>query len=198
MNKESPADDNLKAIEVLRRHRIDTYGSLIPGPDYEKKDWDRLWKFINDTGLYYVNISPATPLPGADMWDDYKDKLTVPVDAHGLFDLSHMILPTKMPLKDYYRELLRLYGRTILSLTRAKNNTFRTLPSIWSLGYFRILQGSLKIGRQFMLAHHHHSAKEIALAQYKGEPVPGLTFETKLQHPSFKKVEQQLEEKAIA
>jgi radical SAM superfamily enzyme YgiQ (UPF0313 family) len=198
MNKESPADENLKAIDVLRRHRIDTYGSLIPGPDYEQEDWDRLWKFIEDTGLYYINISPATPLPGADMWESYRDKITVPEDAHSLFDLSHMILPTKMDLKDYYRQLLRLYSRTILSLSRAKNNTYRTLPSVWSLKYFRILQGSLKIGRQFMNAHKHHSEKEIALARYKGEPVPGLTFDSKFAHASFKKPESIPSEKAIA
>jgi hopanoid C-3 methylase len=198
MNKESPAEENLKAIEVLRRYKIDTYGSLIPGPEYEKKDWDRLWKFIEDTGLYYVNISPATPLPGADMWRVYKDQLTVPFDAHGLFDLSHMVLPTKMELKDYYRELLRLYSRTILSLSRAKNNTYRTLPSVWSLKYFRILLGSLKIGRQFINAHNHHSEKEIALARYKGEPVPGLDFQQKFNKPSFRRIEQQSIEKLIA
>jgi len=99
MNKQSSAHYNRKAVEVLRKYEVDTYGSLIPGADYEKKDWDRLWQFIEDAKLYYVNISPATPLPGAMDYDAQKSKLTVPVDAHGLFDLSHQLMPTKMPLK---------------------------------------------------------------------------------------------------
>mgnify|MGYP001022806733 CR=1 FL=1 len=95
----------------------------------ERADWERLWKFVEDTGLYYVNISPMTPLPGAEIYPLYRDQLTVPENAHGLFDLSHMLLPTKMPLKDYYRELLRLYSRTILNLSRAQSVTQRTLAT---------------------------------------------------------------------
>tara|TARA_B110000046_G_scaffold391_1_gene539 strand:+ start:4059 stop:5570 length:1512 start_codon:yes stop_codon:yes gene_type:complete len=186
MNKESPATENIKAIEVLKRNKIDTYGSLIPGQNYLKEDWDRLWKFIQETGLYYVNISPITPLPGTDIWNDFKGQLTVPEDAHGLFDLSHMLLPTKLSLKAYYRELLSLYQKTIFNLKRAKNHTYRTLPSVWSIQYYRILRGSLKIRKQFLNAHKHHSAAEIKIAQFKGAEVPQLTYKTKLRHPSFK------------
>ena len=102
-------------------------------------------------------------MPGANIWDLYKDQITIHEDAHGLFDLSHMILPTKMSLKAYYRQLLKLYGRTILNLNRANNLAQRTLPSLWSWKYLRILTGSLKIGRQFFNAHKHHSKKEIAM-----------------------------------
>jgi hopanoid C-3 methylase len=191
MNKECEADANIAAIKMLRKYGIDTYGSLIPAPEYTKEDWDRLWKYVKDTGLYYVNISPMTPLPGADIWHFYKDQLTVPEDAHGLFDLSHMVLPTKMPLKDYYRELLRLYSRTILNLSRAQQVTQRTLPSIWSWKYARILIGSLKIGYQLWSAHKHHTKKELELAMYRGETVANLTFETKFENPIFKKPKKQ-------
>ncbi|HET6245132.1 MAG: radical SAM protein [Bacteroidetes bacterium] len=190
MNKQCPVDYNKKAIEVLRRHKIDTYGSLIPAAHYEKADWARLWDFIEETKLYYVNISPATPLPGAEDYASLKENLTVPEDAHGLFDLSHQLCPTKMPLKDYYRELLKLYAKTILNLRRANHNTFRTLPSIWSIQYWRIIAGALKIGRQFATAHLDHTPKEIAIAQYKGEPVIGLSYGSKFRHPSFSQVKE--------
>jgi len=188
MNKECPADDNYNAIKILKKYKIDTYGSLIPLPEYSHEDWERLWKFIQDTGLYYVNISPLTPLPGADVWQEYESKITVPVDAHGLFDLSHILLPTKMSLKDYYRELLRLYSRTVLNLSRASKETQRTLPSVFSLKYFRILKGTIKIGRQFWNAHKHHSDSEIKIAQYKGEKVEGHTYESKFSNPSFRAI----------
>ncbi|MCC5916176.1 MAG: cobalamin-dependent protein [Cryomorphaceae bacterium] len=190
MNKQCPVDYNKKAIDILRKYQVDTYGSLIPAADYSKEDWNRLWDFIEETNLYYVNISPATPLPGAEDYDSLKDQLTVPEDAHGLFDLSHQLTPTTMTIKAYYRELLRLYARTILNLKRARNNTFRTLPSIWSLQYWKIILGALKIGRQFATAHLHHTPKEIAIARYKGEHVDGLTFESKFAHPSFEEIRQ--------
>lgn len=186
MDKDCEAWHNRAAVKMLQKYNVDTYGSLIPGADYEQKDWDRLWGFVEDAGLYYVNISPHTPLPGAAIWDIYKSQITIPEDAHGLFDLSHMILPTKMPLKDYYRQLLKLYGRSILNMNRAKNNTQRTLPSLWSWKYLRILIGSLKIGWQLYFAHTHHSEKEIAIARYKGEPVPGLDYYAKFEQPFLK------------
>lgn len=185
MNKQSPAHYNRMAIEILRKYKIDTYGSLIPGADYEIEDWERLWEFIEDSKLYYVNISPATPLPGAADYNSQKEQLTVPEDAHGLFDLSHQLMPTKMSLKAYYRQLLKLYARTILNTKRADQYTFRTLPSVWSIQYWKVIWGSLKIGKQFYRAHHHHSPKEIAKARYKGIHVEGLNYQTKFNHPSF-------------
>ncbi|WP_373493337.1 radical SAM protein [Aquiflexum sp.] len=176
MNKECTVDYNRRSIEVLRKYNVDTYGSVIPNPDYSHDDWQRLWEFIEETGLYYVNISPLTPFPGTEIWPEYKDKVTIPREAHGLWDLSHVILPTKMPLKDYYRALLKLYSKTILNFSRAKKNTQRTLPSVWSWKYFRMLYGSLKIGKQFLEAHQHHSPKELAKAMYRGPEVPGLTY----------------------
>lgn len=186
MNKKSPAHYNKKAIEILRHNKIETYGSLIPGADYQKKDWRRLWKFIEESKLYYVNISPATPLPGADNYKSLQGKLKVPADAHGLFDLSHQLLPTNLPLKSYYRELLWLYVRTVLDINRARKYTFRTLPTIWSRKYWRMIWGSIRIGFQFFNAHTHHSSREIKIAQDKGPKVIGLNYNDKFRRPSFK------------
>lgn len=176
MNKECTVDYNRRAIAMLQKYKVDTYGSLIPNPDYTPADWERLWQFIEETGLYYVNISPLTPMPGTLIWNDYKDKVTIPREAHGLWDLSHAVLPTRMPLKDYYRSLLKLYGRTILNISRASKTAQRTLPSVWSWKYLRMLWGAMKIGRQFWMAHTHHSPQELARAMDKGPEVPGLTY----------------------
>ena len=50
-----------EAIAVLRRHGVDTYGSLIPDPSYTKEDWERLWRFVEETGLYYDEQKPKRP-----------------------------------------------------------------------------------------------------------------------------------------
>lgn len=170
MQKECSVDYNRKAVEVLRRNGVDTYGSLIPQPDYQKEDWERLWRFIQDTGLYYVNISPLTPMPGTVIWDQYKNKITVPRDAHGLWDLSHVVLPTKVPLKEYYRSLLWLYMRTCLNLFRASKLTLHTRPPVFSLKYLRLWKGAVKIFFQFISAHRHHDHAQLARAQDAGPP----------------------------
>jgi radical SAM superfamily enzyme YgiQ (UPF0313 family) len=176
MNKECTVDYNRRAIEVLRQHGVDTYGSLIPQPDYLPEDWERLWSFIETTGLYYVNISPLTPMPGTDIWKDYEDKISVSREAHGLWDLSHCVLPTRMPLKEYYRSLLRLYARTVLDIRRANRLTLRTRPPVWSPKYLRLWLGAIKIMFQFINAHRHHSPRDLAIAEDIGPEVPGLKW----------------------
>jgi radical SAM superfamily enzyme YgiQ (UPF0313 family) len=174
MNKESSVDYNRRAIEVLRRNGVDTYASLIPSPDYDAADWARLERFIEDTGLYYLNISPLTPLPGTSIWAGYADRVTVSRQAHGLWDLSHVVLPTRMPLRDYYRALLGVYSRAILDIGRANRLTLRTRPPVWSVPYLRIWWGAFRIMLQFLGAHRHHQRRELAKAEAVGPEVHGL------------------------
>ena len=174
MNKECSVDYNRRAIEILRRHGVDTYGSLITQPDYTPREWRRLQEFIDENGLYYLNISPLTPMPGTAIWEMYQDKVVVERDAHGLWDLSHTVLPTKMPLKEYYRSLLGVYVRSCLSIKRANRLTLRTRPPVWSLKYLRLWLGAFQIMLQFRGAHRHHTPREIAYAKEKGPAVPGL------------------------
>ena len=171
MNKECTVDYNVQAIEVLRRHGVDTYGSLIPNPEYTEKEWERLMRFIEDNGLYYLNVSPLTPLPGTVIWDDYQDKLTVPRRAHGLWDLSHVVLPTRLPLKQYYGFLLRTYSRAVLNIGRADRLTLRTRPPVWTPRYLRLWWGAIKIYLQFRTAYRHHSPRQLRRAMDRGPEV---------------------------
>ena len=183
MNKETSVDQNLEAIRVLHRHGVDVYGSLIPHPDYTVADWQRLRDFIRASGLYYVNISPLVPFPGTAQFPQYADRLTVPREAHGLWDLSHAVVRTRLPLREYYRQLLLTYATVIYDLPRARRVTQRTLPSLWSLNYLRLLWGASKIGVQFIGAHRHHSARELRVAMDRGPAVDlPYAYERMLEH----------------
>jgi radical SAM superfamily enzyme YgiQ (UPF0313 family) len=170
MAKHTTVDENRRAIAILRKHGIDTYGSLITQPDYEPEDWERLWTFIDENGLYYLNISPLTPLPGTDLWRAKSGELTVSPHAHALFDLTHVLLPTRMPLRDYYRSLMRVYVRTALDIGRAERLTLRTRPPVWSPRYLRLWYGAMRIWIQMHGAHRHHRPAELARAMDRGAP----------------------------
>ncbi len=176
MNKETTVDSNRRAIAVLRRHGVDTYASLIPQPDYMPEDWARLQRFIEDNGLFYLNISPLTPMPGTTIWDQYKDQITVSRSAHGLWDLSHPVLPTQMPLKAYYRSLLGVYTRSVMDVRRANRLMLGARPPMWSPKFLRLWLGALKVLFQLRSAHHHHSPRQLARAMDTGPEVPGLSW----------------------
>jgi radical SAM superfamily enzyme YgiQ (UPF0313 family) len=173
MDKQTTVDQNRRAIAVLQKHGIDIYGSLITQPDYTREDWDRLKRFIDENNLYYLNVSPLTPLPGTLIWEQYKDQVIVPRHAHGLWDLSHTVLPTRQPLKEYYRSLLGVYTHACLNPWRARKLRLKTAPPIWSWKFLRLWFGALKIARQFLSAHRHHSRAELARAMDRGPDLPG-------------------------
>jgi len=173
MNKQCSVDANRRAIAVLRRQGVDCYGSLITQPDYGPEDWDNLKRFIDDTGLYYLNVSPLTPMPGTDIWDQYRDQVTVSRRAHGLWDLSHVVLATTMPLKAYYRSLLGIYLHSCLDPRRARQLSLRMCPPVLSWKFLRLWIGGLKIAGQFLVAHRHHRPAELALAEDRGPAISG-------------------------
>lgn len=176
MDKQSSVDYNREAIAVLTRNGVDTYGSLIPHPDYTQKEWQRLFDFIEETGLYYLNVSPLTPLPGTPVFESWQDKITVPRKAHGLWDLSHVLVPTKVTLKEFYKGLLWLYAKSCIDLKRAKKLSLRKRPPWYSKKYFRLYTGVFRSYWQLRNAHLDHSEKSIKEAMDRGPEVPGLTY----------------------
>lgn len=172
MDKENTVDNNRRAIAVLRRHGVDTYGSLITQPDYTPEDWRRLDRFIEENGLYYLNISPLTPLPGTRLWKEYESRVVVSRRAHGLWDLSHAVLPTRMPTKAYYRALLATYARACLNPGRARRFALRTCPPVWSPRYLRLWKGAFRILLQMLRAHRHHTPRELRRAEDTGPAWP--------------------------
>jgi radical SAM superfamily enzyme YgiQ (UPF0313 family) len=174
MDKRTTIGHNRRAIAVLQRHCIDIYGSLIAQPDFTRADWDRLKRFIDENSLYYLNISPLTPMPGTRIWPRYQNQLIVGRRAHGLWDLAHTVLPTRQPLRQFYHSLLGVYAHACLNPWRARRLQLPTAPSIFSWKFLRLWFGALKIAWQFLCAHTHHTPRELALAEQRGLEVRTL------------------------
>lgn len=175
MDKMATVDHNRRAIAVLQKYGVDIYGSLITQPDYVAEDWARLKRFIDDNRLYFLNISPLTPMPGTLIWEQYRDRVTVSRRAHGLWDLSHMLIETRQPLKKYYRSLLGVYLHACLSPRRIGRLNLGTAPPVYTWRYWQLWLGALKIGRQFFFGHRHHTPRELARAEYRGPEPPAPT-----------------------
>lgn len=167
MDKETSVDQNRQAIAVLQRCGVDIYASLIVHPDYAESDWRRLKTFIDENKLFYLNVSPLTPMPGTLIWDEYKDRVNVPRNAHGLWDLSHTVIQPRQSLKTFYRSLLGVYAHACLNPLRARRLGIKTAPPVFSLKFLRLWIGGLKIAVQFLRAHRHHEPKELARASSK-------------------------------
>ncbi len=136
VRKSSTLDDNREAIRVLHDLDIDEHASLIVRPEFTRADFRALRQYCRDLGLRYAGCAVLTPLPGTDLYEDVKDQLLT--CNYDYFDFIHTVLPTTLPLKEFYKEyylLLRkavTFGRQIAFL---KKYPLKEIPSTILMGF---------------------------------------------------------------
>jgi radical SAM superfamily enzyme YgiQ (UPF0313 family) len=111
INKGSTIDDNLQAVQVLHDLGIGVYASFILRPEFTKDDFAELRRYCRSIDLSFASFAVLTPLPGTDLLDEVEDRLLT--DQPEFFDFIHTVLPTTLPLEDFYEQYFRLYTRTI-------------------------------------------------------------------------------------
>jgi hopanoid C-3 methylase len=95
--------NNFEALEFARTLGIMVAVNIIADPD-----WDEgRFRIIREWALSVpeiVNISVNTPYPGTETFRTEARRLTT-LD-YRLFDIQHAVLPTRLPLERFYRELV--------------------------------------------------------------------------------------------
>jgi len=89
---------NNEALEVAR-----SIGVKVADPSWDKERFAvvREWAMsIPDI----VHLTVATPYPGTELWVTESRKLTT--QDYRLFDIQHAVLPTTLPLHEFYAELV--------------------------------------------------------------------------------------------
>ena len=107
VNKSNSAENNLRAIEILKELGVGYSCNFIVDPDWEREDFDRLKRWMDHNVTYNAGFTVLTPLPGTDLWDEVKDD--VATYDWGMYDLFHTVMPTKLPLDEFYKEVAGLW-----------------------------------------------------------------------------------------
>ena len=114
-NKRSSLENNEKAIRILQKYGIELYATMILQPDFTKKDFRQIEDYIIGLNVSFVNLQPLTPLPGTEIYDDYKDKILVSRKDYAMWDLAHIVLePKYMSIRQYYYQIIKTYARIVL------------------------------------------------------------------------------------
>ena len=109
LNKHNSLENNEAALQILREHGIEPTASFIVDPDYDRDDFAELWAYVRRLRLRWPAFTVLTPLPGTQLFDDVREHLTT--DDYELFDLLHAVVPTRLPLEQFYAELAGLWRR---------------------------------------------------------------------------------------
>jgi len=111
VNKKNTADNNVKAIKILQDLGVGFTPNFIVDPAWTRDDFKRLRDWIDHTGAYNSGFSVLTPLPGTDLWDTAKERVTT--HDWEMYDIVHAVLPTTLSLDDFYEEYSRLWRNAL-------------------------------------------------------------------------------------
>ncbi|HVF61111.1 MAG TPA: radical SAM protein [Thermoanaerobaculia bacterium] len=111
VNKHNTAANNRRAIEILKEMGVGFTPNFIVDPAWDREDFARLREWIATTAAYNSGFSILTPLPGTDLWETAKQNVTT--HDWEMYDIVHTVLPTKLPLEEFYAEYSRLWRHAL-------------------------------------------------------------------------------------
>lgn len=149
MNKGITIAQQEEAVRVLKGLGILLYASFVVDSSFTRKDFRSLTSYVRHLKLHYASFSILTPLPGTTMYQERREEL-LPYRPE-MFDFLHTVLPTYLPLEEFYAEFARLYQSAIPPHRAMKTFSrygLRRLP-----GVFRLLGRAMKTMRSAHLDH---------------------------------------------
>lgn len=111
IRKGSTVSDNEGAIKVLQDLGIDIYASFIVRPEFTRADFASFRDYCRGLDLDFATFAMLTPLPGTDFYAEVRERMIS--HDYDYFDFIHTLLPTALPLKDFYEEYYQLYQRAV-------------------------------------------------------------------------------------
>ncbi|MFD7919332.1 hopanoid C-3 methylase HpnR [Streptomyces sp. NPDC059740] len=127
-------DENFQALAEARRMGITVAINLIVDPAWDEEQFRVVREFALSVPEI-VHLTVMTPYPGTEIWHTESRRLTT--RDYRLFDIQHAVVPTTLPLADFYRELVRTQA-----VINRKHLGLRT-----ALGAMRVLGGNLSRGQ---------------------------------------------------
>jgi len=110
IRKGSTVENNLNALRILKGLDIDIWPMFIVRPEFDRHDFADLRQYCLGLDLSFIGFSVLTPLPGTDLYEEVKDQLITA--NYDYFDFFHTLLPTTLPVQDFYQELATLFNRS--------------------------------------------------------------------------------------
>jgi radical SAM superfamily enzyme YgiQ (UPF0313 family) len=109
MKKRTTTEMNHKAIEICRANDVELAAYLIVDPAFDHEDFRRLSEYVEQNNLTHPVFTILSPFPGTDLYNMVKE--TIITESFELMDFFHTVLPTRLPLDEFYKEFFGLYRR---------------------------------------------------------------------------------------
>jgi hopanoid C-3 methylase HpnR len=151
--KRIPLGRNFEALEFARTLGTEVAINIIADPDWDEARFAAVRNWCLEIPEI-VNISVNTPYPGTESWMTEERRLAS--RDYRLFDIQHTVLPTRLPLDVFYRELLN----TQRVLYR-KHLNWRTAPGFARAALGLLARGQTNFVRGMMLYNQVFNEKKL-------------------------------------
>jgi radical SAM superfamily enzyme YgiQ (UPF0313 family) len=124
MKKGVTSAQQVEAARILDDLGIMMYASFMVDPAYSREDFSALIAFVRRLKLKYATFTVMTPLPGTELHAAREQEILSRKPE--LYDMLHALLPTTLPLEEFYQQLADLYTKAV--------PLHRALPAIFRFG----------------------------------------------------------------
>ena len=111
MKKEITSAQQSQAVRILDNLGIMMYASYMVDPAYTREDFRSLLAHVRRMKHKYATFTVMTPLPGTQLHADRENELLSRKPE--LYDMVHALLPTTLPLPEFYEELANLWVNAV-------------------------------------------------------------------------------------
>lgn len=141
--KRLPVETNRKAIAILKEIGITLHAAFIVHQNFTDEDFIQLRKETVKICPAEVSFTVLSPSPATAFWQESKEKFIC--DPYYYYDCMHTILPTRLPLRKFYRRFAFLTA-TALRLNPLRVNRIK-VP-------FKDFLRALDCGAKYIYAQH--------------------------------------------
>ncbi len=150
MQKGITSVQQLAAVRILDDLGIMMYASYMVDPAYTREDFRELLAYVRRMKHKYATFTVLTPLPGTELYRQREQQLLSRKPE--LYDMVHALLPTSLPLLEFYKEYARLWTKAV--------PFYRIIPTLARFGAQGMLQRIRLFGKfleKIRLAHLDYS-----------------------------------------
>lgn len=122
IRKANTVETNERAVKRMLELGLSVSAGFVVRPDFTHEDFAALRDYARRFRDVLVGFTVETPFVGTKLFDESEGHLTS--RDWSLYDLGHAVLPTVLPLEDFYRELAELQRASAMRSTRAAMRFF--------------------------------------------------------------------------
>jgi len=125
MRKGTTLSKNEEVIRIIHENNTFIRVNFIINQDYTVDDFQKLIDYVKKLDLDMTRISVWTPLPGTDLFETERPNLLT--ENYNLFDFYHTVLPTKLPIKEFYKQMANSF-KEISAMERQQGSDHQISP----------------------------------------------------------------------